>query len=133
MGEKPCNTQPWFTNANIDPGKSIWICPSNQRRSSGFMLFHYCLNEHVNGTGGSGHMNQIMVSSIPKPAATVWLFDNGGIAGVAQQNNVHSNLHGAGAQFSFVDGHAARFSNKAYWDFKAGKGRTNNPGLIWIP
>jgi prepilin-type processing-associated H-X9-DG protein len=61
------------------------------------------------------------------------LFDNGGQAAVAQQNNVHSNLHSRGAQFTFLDGHAARFKSTAYWDFKEDKGRTNNPDVVWIP
>ena len=30
---------PWRTNANIDPGNSIWICPSNTRRSNGSRAF----------------------------------------------------------------------------------------------
>jgi prepilin-type processing-associated H-X9-DG protein len=52
---------------------------------------------------------------------------------VAQWNNVHSNLHNHGAQFVFLDGHVARFNNKAYWNFKTGQGLTNNPELVWIP
>jgi prepilin-type N-terminal cleavage/methylation domain-containing protein/prepilin-type processing-associated H-X9-DG protein len=121
---------PWRTNASIEPGKSVWICPSNPRRSNGANLFHYCLNEHVNGIGAS---NQVMISSIPLPAATVWLFDNGGLAPVAQENNVHTNLHNHGAQFVFLDGHVARFKNIAYWNFKTNKGITNNPDLVWFP
>jgi prepilin-type N-terminal cleavage/methylation domain-containing protein/prepilin-type processing-associated H-X9-DG protein len=121
---------PWRTNVNIEPGRSVWICPSNRQRSSGNNLFHYCLNEHVNAIGSG---NQVAFSSIPKPAQTVWLFDNGKTAGVAQQNNVHTNLHSGGAQFTFLDGHAKRFKNTEYWDFASGKGLTNNPELIWFP
>jgi prepilin-type N-terminal cleavage/methylation domain-containing protein/prepilin-type processing-associated H-X9-DG protein len=127
----PCYEEmPWHTNAAAVPGKSLWICPSNPRRSNGTNLFHYCLNEHVNGRGAG---NQIKLSSIPLPANTIWLFDNGGLAGVAQQNNVHTNLHGQGANFTFLDGHSAHFRNRQYWDFSIDKGRTNNPSLIWIP
>jgi len=118
---------PWRTNASIDPGKSIWICPSNPRRSNGNNLFHYCLNEHVNGLGSD---NQIRLTSIRQPTVTVWLFDNGGLAPVAQENNVHTNLHSGGAQFVFLDGHVARFKNTVYWDFLTGKGITNNPDLV---
>lgn len=120
----------WRTNANIDPGRSLWICPANPRRSNGNNLFHYCLNEHVNGLGAG---NQVKLGSIRHPVSTVWLFDNGKLAGVAQQNNVHTNLHGHGAQFTFLDGHSARFKCIEYWDFAGNFGRTNNPGLIWIP
>ncbi len=121
---------PWRTNAAIDPGHSIWICPANHRRSNGTNLFHYCLNQWVNGIG-VGHQTKLFL--IKKPAQTVWLFDNGGVAGVAQWNNVHSNLHNHGAQFVFLDTHAAHFRNREYWNFAANKGVTNNPELIWIP
>jgi prepilin-type N-terminal cleavage/methylation domain-containing protein/prepilin-type processing-associated H-X9-DG protein len=121
---------PWRTNASIDPGRSIWICPANSRRSSGFMLFHYCLNDHVNGTGTG---KRIILSGISRPVQTVWLFDNGKTNGVAQQNNVHPSLHNRGAQFVFLDGHAARFKSTEYWDSKHNKGITNNPALVWIP
>jgi prepilin-type processing-associated H-X9-DG protein len=73
------------------------------------------------------------MANIRQPSQVVWLFDNGKLAAVAQQNNVHSNLHNRGAQFVFVDGHVARFRNKEYWDFTANKGITNNPELVWIP
>jgi len=63
----------------------------------------------------------------------VWLFDNGKRAAVAQQNNVHTNLHIKGAQFTFLDGHSGRLRNTEYWDFTTNKGRTNNQDIIWIP
>jgi prepilin-type N-terminal cleavage/methylation domain-containing protein/prepilin-type processing-associated H-X9-DG protein len=120
----------WRTNAQIDPGRSIWICPNNPRRSNDINLFHYCLNRHVNLTGAG---NQVRLSSIPHPSRTIWLFDNGRLAAVAQQNNVHTNLHNHGAHFTFLDGHSARFRNTEYWDFSADRGITNNPSLVWIP
>jgi prepilin-type N-terminal cleavage/methylation domain-containing protein/prepilin-type processing-associated H-X9-DG protein len=124
------NEMTWRTNAAVDPGRSIWICPSNRRRSDGNLLFLYCLNRHVNLTGAG---NQVKLGSIPRPDSTIWLFDNGKEAAVAQQNNVHTNLHSRGAQFTFLDGHARRFRNLEYWDFTHNQGRTNNPDLIWIP
>ncbi len=130
LGLPTYREMPWRTNAGIDPGRSVWICPANPRRSNGNNLFHYCLNEHVNGTGAG---NQVRLSSIRHPVRVVWLFDNGKLAAVAQQNNVHTNLHSRGAQFTFLDGHSARFKNLEYWDFAANEGCTNNPNLIWIP
>jgi prepilin-type N-terminal cleavage/methylation domain-containing protein/prepilin-type processing-associated H-X9-DG protein len=121
---------PWRTNAAIDPGRSLWICPANPRRSNGTNLFHYCLNLHVNAIGAG---NQVKHSSIRMPSRTVWLFDNGKLAGVAQQNNVHTNLHSRGAQFVFLDGHARRFRTLEYWNFSTDSGRTDNPELIWMP
>jgi prepilin-type N-terminal cleavage/methylation domain-containing protein/prepilin-type processing-associated H-X9-DG protein len=130
LGLPPYGEMPWRTNASIDPGRSLWICPSNTRRSNGNNLFHYCLNKNVNGSGTG---NQIRLVSIPHPSVTVWLFDNGGLAAVAQWNNVHSNLHSRGAQFTFLDGHAAWFKNKEYWNFRTNQGLTNNPKLVWFP
>lgn len=127
----PCyEVMPWHTNAAVRPGPCLWICPANGRRSNGTNLFHYCLNEHVNGRGAG---RRIRLSAIPHPALTVWLFDNGGLAAVAQQNNVHTNLHNNGANFTFLDGHSGRRSSREYWDFTAKEGLTNNPSLIWIP
>jgi prepilin-type N-terminal cleavage/methylation domain-containing protein/prepilin-type processing-associated H-X9-DG protein len=127
----PCYAEmPWRTNASIEPGRSLWICPANARRSNGNNLFHYCLNEHVNGSGAG---KQVKLTTLRQPPLIVWLFDNGKLAAVAQQNNVHTNLHNRGAQFTFLDGHAARFRSRDYWDFVNGCGRTNNPNLVWIP
>ena len=130
IGLRAYKEMPWRTNASVAPGRSTWICPSNPRRSNGNNLFHYCLNEHVNGTGAG---KQTKLSRVPRPVATVWLFDNGGLAAVAQQNNVHTNLHTQGAHFTFLDGHAQRFRNREYWNFALNKGITNNPSLVWVP
>jgi prepilin-type N-terminal cleavage/methylation domain-containing protein/prepilin-type processing-associated H-X9-DG protein len=136
IGSPPYRGMPWRTNPSAPLGHSIWICPANSRRcdasSSTNNLFHYCLNENVNGIG-TGTGNQVRLVSIPHTSVTVWLFDNGGIGPVAEWNNVHSNLHNHGAQFVFLDGHVARFNNKAYWNFKKKEGITNNPELVWIP
>ncbi len=128
---------PWRTNAEIDPGNSVWICPANSRRchasSTTTNLFHYCLNDHVNGTGTNFNNHTMQMANIRRPSQVVWLFDNGGLAAVAQWNNVHSNLHNRGAQFLFIDGHVTRFPSKEYWNFATHRGITNNPDLAWIP
>ena len=121
---------PWRTNASIDPNKVVWLCPSNPRRSNGNNLFHYCLNQNVNGTGSG---NQVLLSSLKNPSATVWLFDSKNLPAVGTPNYVHTNLHSRGAQFLFLDSHAARYRSADYWDFAASKGRTNNPDLVWYP
>ena len=126
----PYQHMSWRTNSAIEPARSLWICPSNRRRSNGANLFHYCLNEHVNGRGTG---RQADLTSIRVPAATIWMFDNGKLAGVAQQNNVHTNLHATGAHFLFLDGHVAHYKNQEYWDFARDRGITNHPGLRWIP
>jgi prepilin-type N-terminal cleavage/methylation domain-containing protein/prepilin-type processing-associated H-X9-DG protein len=122
---------PWATNASIAPDRSIWVCPSSTNKSNGLNLFFYCLNEHVNDTGVNNRA--VRLSAIPHPVRTVWLFDNGKRAAVAQQNNVSRSAHRNAAQFLFIDGHASRFRLTEYWDVKLNKGLTNNPDLVWIP
>jgi prepilin-type N-terminal cleavage/methylation domain-containing protein/prepilin-type processing-associated H-X9-DG protein len=120
----------WRTNASIQPGNVVWICPANTRRSNGNNLFHYCLNENVNGLGGG---NQVTLSSISKPVATVWLFDSKNLPAVGTPNYIHTNLHSRGANIVFLDGHVQRFPSSAYWNFSTSKGITNNPEIVWYP
>ena len=121
----------WRTNAGIEPGHSLWICPSNRRRSNGNNLFHYCLNEHVNNTGEENH--PIRLSTLLRPTTMVWMFDSKNLPAVGYWGFVHTNLHRRGAQFVFLDGHSAWFRNIEYWDFVDNKGRTNNANLQWDP
>ncbi len=130
MGIAPYHDMPWRTNPAAPLGRSVWHCPSNPRRSNTNNLFHYCLNEHVNG---SGNGVQVKLGTLPWPALTVWLFDNGKLAAVASANNAHTNLHSRGCDFLLLDGHARRCPVAAYRDFANGKGRTNNPDLRWYP
>jgi prepilin-type processing-associated H-X9-DG protein len=124
--------QPWRTNQTVDPGRSVWICPSNERRSNGRNLFQYCLNEEHDGTGAAD-LPRIRLSMIPGPSTVVWLFDSKNKPALGRANFAHTNLHASGAQFLFLDGHAARFSNRDYWDFALNRGRTNHPSLVWQP
>jgi prepilin-type N-terminal cleavage/methylation domain-containing protein/prepilin-type processing-associated H-X9-DG protein len=123
---------PWRSNKTADVGHSIWICPSNTRRSSGTELFHYCLNGLVDGTGKNEH--RVRLEDLRRPTSIVHLFDSKNLPAIHTDTNnpggfVHTNLHSRGAQFVFLDGHAARFKNTEYWN----KGITNNPALVWIP
>jgi prepilin-type N-terminal cleavage/methylation domain-containing protein/prepilin-type processing-associated H-X9-DG protein len=126
---------PWRTNPLVNPGNSTWICPANPRRcdasSKTNNLFHYCLNEDVNGTGSNNV--SMRISSIRRASLVVWLFDSKNLPAVGEANFVHTNLHNRGAQFVFLDGHVARFKNTEYWNFKTNKGLTNNPALVWFP
>jgi prepilin-type N-terminal cleavage/methylation domain-containing protein/prepilin-type processing-associated H-X9-DG protein len=121
----------WRTNPLARLPRNLFICPSNTNRSTGHSLFHYCLNQHVDETGSADR--RVRHSTVPNASHVVWLFDNGKKAARAQQNNVHTNLHQRGANFAFLDGHAARFRNTDYWDFRQKKGRTDNPQLVWKP
>lgn len=122
---------PWRSNSHANLGHSIWICPNNPRRSNGTELFHYCLNEYVNGTGSNNY--PIRLVSIARPDAVIWLFDSKNQPALGGWTFVHRNLHQQGAQFVFLDGHVAWFKNTAYWDSKKNKCITNNPKLIWCP
>jgi len=121
----------WRTNAGADVGKTIWLCPANPRRSNGKNLFHYCLNANVDGSGTLDRPT--CISSIPRPASTIWLFDSKNLPAIGGWSFVHTNLHNKGAHLLFLDGHAARFRSTEYWDFAANRGVTNNPDLVWMP
>ena len=120
----------WHTDPTIEPGNSVWICPANTRRSNGNNLFHYCLNQNVNGTGSNNVA--IKITAISQPTAVVWLFDSKNLPAVGGTSFAHTNLHSVGAQFVFLDGHVQRFKVSAYRDI-AGNIITNNPELVWFP
>jgi prepilin-type processing-associated H-X9-DG protein len=126
---------PWRTNWTIHPENSIWICPSNPRRCNASSktnnLFHYCLNDYVNGTGTNSLPTRM--GCIRQPGVVVWMFDSKNLPAVGEESYVHTNLHNRGAQFVFLDGHVARFRNTEYRNSTTGKGITNNPELVWIP
>ena len=126
----------WRTNAGVTPDPCVWICPSNPRLSNGNNLFHYCVNGLLDGTGKSDR--PVTLSSLCSPATKVYLFDSKNLPAVhvddANPGNFsHTNLHSNGAQFLFLDTHAARFNNTEYWDFNRGKARTNSPHVSWVP
>jgi prepilin-type N-terminal cleavage/methylation domain-containing protein/prepilin-type processing-associated H-X9-DG protein len=122
--------QPWRTNASLELPRSVWICPSNPRRSSGVNLFHYCLNQEHDGTG-TADLKQVRLSQLHHLSSLVWLFDSKNIPGLGAASFIHTNLHGNGAQFNFLDGHAQRFNRSAYRDPLTDKPITNNPALVW--
>jgi prepilin-type N-terminal cleavage/methylation domain-containing protein/prepilin-type processing-associated H-X9-DG protein len=120
----------WRTNASADVGHSIWICPSNTRRSNGKNLFHYCLNDGFDGVGANDHID-IKLTAIPvAPVLVVWMFDSKNLPAWGSANFVHETLHNHGANFVFLDGHAKRFNSSAYRN-SAGNPITNNPELVW--
>ena len=120
---------PWRTNPSASLPSSPWICPSNSRRSNSRILFHYSLNRRATGEGRSDR--QRILSSIPEPSSLVWLFDNGGLAAVAAEGNAHPRIHGAGAQFLFLDGHVQRYPNSSYWDLNKDRPKSVPIGLRW--
>jgi prepilin-type N-terminal cleavage/methylation domain-containing protein/prepilin-type processing-associated H-X9-DG protein len=131
MGLPRYHAMEWRTNGAANVGRTVWICPANQRRSNGKNLFHYCLNEYVDGTGSTDLPTKL--SSLANPSVVVWLFDSKNLPAVGRWSFVHTNLHNAGAHFVFLDGHAARFRAQEYWNFNSNTGATNNPELVWRP
>jgi prepilin-type N-terminal cleavage/methylation domain-containing protein/prepilin-type processing-associated H-X9-DG protein len=128
---------PWRTNLLADLGNSIWICPSNPRHAnfsasgSSHNLFHYCLNENINGTGANNNPN-MKLTSVRNASSVIWLFDSKNDPAIGSVDFVHTNLHNHGAQFVFLDGHVARFKVSAYRD-SSGNAITNNSDLVWYP
>lgn len=131
IGVAPYHEQSWRTNARADPGPTVWLCPSNARRSNGRNLFHYCLNRHLDGTSEADE--PVRLAALADPARLVWLFDSKNLPAVGSWNFTHTNLHQGGALFLFLDGHTARFPRETYWDAGTGRARTNHPELRWIP
>jgi prepilin-type processing-associated H-X9-DG protein len=130
MGLPRYHDMPWRTNGGVDPGRTIWLCPSNRRRSNGNNLFHYCLNENVNGIGSG---NRVRLSSLPHPESLVWLFDSKNLPAVGGATYIHTNLHNGGANVSFLDGHVRRFPRALYWNPALNRPLTNNPEIMWYP
>jgi prepilin-type N-terminal cleavage/methylation domain-containing protein/prepilin-type processing-associated H-X9-DG protein len=131
LGMPRYHDQPWRTNAAVDPGVSVWLCPANRRRSNGRNLFHYCLNGQVNGTGADNA--PVRLGGLGEPSRLVWLFDSKNLPAVGYWGYVHTNLHRGGAHFLFLDGHARRYPQAAYWDIEEDRGRQDHPELRWIP
>lgn len=123
--------QAWRTNAAVRSGATLWLCPANTRRSNGRNLFHYCLNQRVDGSGRTDR--KVRGSEIRQPSRTVWLFDSKNVPAVGAWTFVHTNLHSGGAQFLFLDGHVTRHPSRDYWDAASLRGRTNHPALLWDP
>ena len=121
----------WRTNARAVLPRSIWICPANNRKSNGRMLFHYSLNRRVNGSGEAAR--QTRLTSIPEPSTLVWLFENGKLAAVAAEGNAHTNAHSGSAHFLFLDGHVQRHPVREFWDFTRRRALTNGAALRWYP
>jgi len=121
----------WRTNANQSPGRSLFVCPSNPQKGTGINRWFYCLNAEYDGTGVDDRKLPIRMVSVRQPHALVWLFDTRQNKGVADAVAIHTNLHSAGAQIGFLDGHAARFKSPAYWDYTLKAARTNNPEVRW--
>lgn len=121
---------PWRTNPNAPLGNSIWICPSNPRRSNGNNLFHYCLNGYIDGSGDVDR--PVTYASVRNPNKVVYLFDTKNLPAVASGiykpwNFAHTNLHNRGAHFLFLDAHVSHFRCDPKYRY------TNNPALVWIP
>ncbi len=126
----PYHQAPWRTNSEIRLPRTTWLCPGNSRRSNGFNLFHYCLNQHINGRGAG---NQIRIETLPSPGKLVWLFDNQGFAAVAQQNNLHTHLHSNGANILFLDGHVRHQAFGAPPSGRRDVDSVDEARLVWKP
>jgi prepilin-type processing-associated H-X9-DG protein len=133
LGLPRYHAQAWRTNAQAAPGRTVWLCPSNARRSNGNNLFHYCLNAYADNTGDFEAPTPPTLGGMPNPSTLVWLYDSKNLPAVGGWTFTATNLHAGGANFLFLDGHAARWSSSVYWDYTINKGRTNLTDLRWFP
>lgn len=121
----------WRTNHSVSLPSNTWICPGNRRKSNGRMLFHYALNRRVSGSGSGPRQRRM--AGFGDPSRLVWIFDNGRVAAVAAENNSHTNAHGAGAHFLFLDGNVQWLRDVQYWDLTKRRAITNSAALRWFP
>ncbi len=133
LGQTPYHHLAWRTNPLAPTGTTLWLCPANPRRSNGRNLFHYCLNQDVDGTGDRDA--PVRLASVREPARLVWLFDSKNLPAVGPGNYAATNLHGDGAQFLFLDGHSARRAGAAYrFRPTSGVAADNGEGtVLWEP
>lgn len=131
IGLAPYHRMTWRTNAEVAPGSSTWLCPANPRRSNGRNLFHYCLNQEVDGAGVDDA--PVRWSALREPARLVWLFDSRNLPAVGTWRFVAGRLHGTGAQFLFLDGHAARVRADEVRDADGRRIAPGDGALRWRP
>jgi prepilin-type N-terminal cleavage/methylation domain-containing protein len=123
MNLAPYDSMPWRTNAQADPGRSIWICPSNPLHSDGTNLFHYCANGVVYSFQSVGRappipfyglLDNVPLSSIKDSSTLVWMFDNRQAGSpVGWGGSVYVHLHSSGWQCVFIDGHVGYIFDSA--------------------
>ncbi len=131
MGIAPYHEEgAWRTNARAPLGHPLWFCPSNPRRSNGHLLFQFCLNRHLNGSGRDSRPRRL--ESFAEPSRTVWIFDNGGRAAVAGPGNLHHTIHRGAGNVLCLDGGVRRAPRA-----RADRTSTENPSadapLLWKP
>ncbi|MGD0058633.1 MAG: type II secretion system protein [Verrucomicrobiia bacterium] len=134
-----------FTH-KILPANNIWVCPEKARThptsNSGDNVYDYAINALLMG-GDKGALLGAQTpivrrSSISDSGQTVLLFDIYGHQPYGDPTQYtpdylspYQNLHMAGCNFLFVDGHVGWFPNAAFFNGTAGI--TNYPGLTWWP
>lgn len=131
MGLRRYHDEPWRTNARAAIGGTVWLCPANRRRSNGRNLFHYCLNQFIDGTGDSEE--PVHLYALSHLASLVWLFDSKNLPAVGYWGFTHTNLHQGGAQFLFLDGHVRRFPAAEYRDAREARARPESSRIRWQP
>jgi prepilin-type N-terminal cleavage/methylation domain-containing protein len=123
IGLPPYASMPWRTNAQADLDNSIWICPSDPRRSNGVNLFHYAANADANGSVIVSAL--IRIPTIRNSSTLVWIFDNNSVPtmgpAIGTWLNASTNMHSRAGQCVFIDGHVSRYR------------ASREAGMDWMP
>ena len=140
-----------------DNASKIWMCPSATMSDSdyaklaqggqyGFFSFAYNIDLKTKSTGGKYPNWMPRMSSIPKPSATVCMFDvvfnpvTEIVNGSPQYNSVNpanryrslGGRHEMGTMLTFCDGHSGYFSLMSLTNFPGYPGtEPQRPDVIW--
>jgi len=131
VDQQAYGNQTWRTNPSVSLPKSLFLCPSNPRKSNGRNLFHYSLNQYLDGSGDSDAPTRL--GSIESPSRMVWMFDSKNLPAVGRWTFAHTNLHGKGTQIAFLDGHVRQISNVSGKTFDSKTGISTDGEVRWIP
>jgi prepilin-type N-terminal cleavage/methylation domain-containing protein/prepilin-type processing-associated H-X9-DG protein len=153
-GGDPRNKFPYPGRSN---GSKIWMCPSATMSDGEFSVlagqgqygfFSYVMNIDLkySGTGnGYDYPNMPKLSTMPKPSATVLMFDGPFnpvtelVNGSPQYNSVNPAIrwksigvrHDKGTVINFADGHANYYKISVVTNIPSGFSEPQNPDIIW--
>lgn len=120
---------------NADGGSGAKGCPSQSGAHIG--NYAYCINYYIRNLKGSRITNE----TVPYPAATFWLAENGRYGEVAPDQNTSSKqrlearlIHAGRSNFLFLDGHVASRPGGEVRNWSTPtRNNIYSPPFIWEP